>query len=379
MSAIERHKKKTSFLARMLLGANVLVITILGFGFLAAWVAPDKYWLFAFAGIVFPYAALINLIFIFIWLAAGRKYFILSLLAMIICWNRQSSYIQFNRSSHNAADTVGIKVLTYNVRIFDLYNWKSKKISKTASRIFDLLKNQDPDILCLQEYHAGRKGTIDIADSVMHYTGLKYKHIAYARLKNKTKPYGIATFSRWPIVSSGIIQFENNSVNFCIYSDVVVRQDTIRFFNIHLESIQLSNEDYLYVEEITKQPESQEIFSKNLNNIFRKLKKAFIARASQSRTIAGHIKDSPYPVVVCGDFNDTPSSYAYAQVSTSLIDAFKQSGNGIGQTYAGKMPSFRIDYILHNPGFKSVDYARIKEQLSDHYPVKATILTSPTK
>jgi len=213
-------------------------------------------------------------------------------------------------------------------------------------------------------------------DSVIFHTGLKYSHITYTRLKNKTKPYGIAFFSRWPIINSGIIKFENNPFNACIFSDVVVNQDTIRFFNIHLESIQLSKEDYLFVAEITNQPANQEFLSKNIINITRKLKNAFVARAGQSRIIAGHIKSSPYPVVVCGDFNDTPSSYSYNQLSKDLSDAFKESGRGIGQTYAGKMPSFRIDYILHDPKFTSVEYNRIREPLSDHYPVTARIITS---
>lgn len=379
MQGTGRPKKRVSFLSRLLLAANIIVIICLGLGFMAAWIAPDQNWLFAFAGLAFPYAALLNLIFIFIWLAGGKKYFILSLLAFLICWNRQSSYIQFNSKPVSETNKTGIKVVSYNVRIFDLYNWKSKKTSKTCSEILGLLENQKPDILCLQEYHAGRKGTIDMQDSVMHHTGLKYRHIAYARSKNKTRPYGIATFSRWPIISSGIIKFDNNSVNFCIYSDVAIGQDTIRFFNIHLESIQLSQEDYLYVSELTNQYENQELISKNIITITRKLKKAFIARAGQARTIASRIKSSPYPVVVCGDFNDTPSSYSYNQLSDGLSDAFKKSGRGIGQTYAGKLPSFRIDYILYDPKFTSINYTRIREQLSDHYPITATIVTNQKK
>jgi len=369
----KKPKKKVSFLSRFLLITNALVLSGLAMGFVAAYIPPDKWWLFAFAGLAFPYLAVLNIVFLVIWLLAGKKYIFISLAALLICWNRLSGFIQINLSKSVVKTENSINVVSYNVRIFDRYNWKDNKVSKTAVDILKLTKELSPDILCIQEYHAGRKGKDNLEDSIRKYTGLKYNHIEFARLGGKTRPYGIATFSRWPVISSNTINFEGNTVNFCLCNDIVYKGDTLRIFNIHLESIQFSREDYLYVSDLAKQPENQELFSENSLKIFRKLQKAFIARASQARVVAERIQASPYPVIVCGDFNDTPSSYSYHQISSGLSDTYKVSGSGFGQTYAGILPSFRIDYILNSPELKSSEFKRIREPLSDHYPVSAVI------
>ncbi|MBK6345563.1 MAG: endonuclease/exonuclease/phosphatase family protein [Bacteroidales bacterium] len=140
----------------------------------------------------------------------------------------------------------------------------------------------------------------------------------------------------------------------------------------------MSREDYLFVSELTNQAEDQVLFSENSKKILRKFKQAFISRASEAREVAEQIKQSPFPVIVCGDFNDTPSSYTYKKMSEGLSDAFKESGRGFGQTYAGRFPSFRIDYILHDPEMQSSGFRRTRVPLSDHYPV-STYISIPGK
>jgi endonuclease/exonuclease/phosphatase family metal-dependent hydrolase len=128
------------------------------------------------------------------------------------------------------------------------------------------------------------------------------------------------------------------------------------------------------VSELRAYSEEQEVLSKGIRSIARKLKRAFVQRASQARVVAGEIEKSPYPVIVCGDLNDTPSSYTYYTISNQLSDTFVTSGNGLSQTYAGALPSFRIDYIMHDKSrFSASDYSRIRSKLSDHYPVSATL------
>jgi len=373
MRAQDNKKRKPSLLSKMILAANAFVIFGLAFGFLAAYIPPDRYWIFAFAGLAFPYLALLNVVFIFFWMAVWKKYFIISLIALLISWNQLAGFIQFNAIENPEEPVKSINVVSYNVRIFDRYNWKSKGISASAEEILKLTNKLKPDLLCIQEFHAGRKGKVDMGDSVSKYSGLKYKHIEYASYKGKTKAFGIATFSRWPIISSKIIHFDKNPVNFCIYNDIVCYGDTLRVFNIHLESIRLSQEDYLYVSELSNQAENNDLFSANSRKILSKFKHAFVARAPQSRVVAAQIGKSPYPVIVCGDFNDTPSSYTYRQMSHGLIDSFKESGRGFGQTYAGIFPSFRIDYILHDPALTATGFKRIRVPLSDHFPVTTRI------
>lgn len=367
--------RRLTFVSGILLLMNIFVLFLLAIGFLAAFVPPDKNWLFAFAGLVFPYAVIANVFFVFIWMFLWRKLFLVSLIALIFCWNRLTTYIQWDRSTpEDGIQKENVKVISYNVQIFDLYNWKSDHISEKGHNILKLLKNAAPDIICLQEYHAGKRNKVDISDSIERMTGLKYQHIEFVKKDGENMPYGIATFSRWPVISNKVVDFDNNPINFCIYSDLIIEGDTVRLFNVHLESIRLSREDYLYVSELPKKTDTQEIFSENSRKIIRKFKRAFINRAPQARKIAELINASQFPVIICGDFNDTPSSYTYHQLSKNLLDSYKESGHGIGMTYAGSLPSFRIDYILHDKSLRSLNYKTIRENYSDHFPISTDII-----
>lgn len=371
-----RKKRRRLFLFRKLfLMANIFFVALLALGFAAAFLSPDKYWAVAFAGLAFPYVALINFVFMIFWLFTARKiYALISLLMILISLPRLDGYYQPVGEKTSGDHNDSIRVLSYNVRLFDLYNWGKKKESANCRAQFILIREQKPDVLCIQEYHAGRSGKVDIADSISAYSGLRYKHITFVKVNGDTKPYGIATYSRWPVVNRGMVRFDDNPVNFCIYSDIVRNGDTTRIFNVHLESIRFSREDYLFVNELRKQPDDPDLFSENSRKIIRKLKSAFISRARQARTLRIEIARSPYPVIVCGDFNDTPSSYAYRQMSAGLVDAFCEAGSGFGHTYAGSLPSFRIDYILHDKKyFYTVKFEKINQAYSDHYPIAATL------
>lgn len=374
MAELKKKSGRFSVLRFLLMVANLFVILGVVAGFMAAYISPDDNWIWAFFGLAFPYLLIINLFFIPVWLLLKKKNALLPLVIILICWTRISGYIQLDFGNKAVGDETEIRVMSYNVRLFDLYNWKKGHVSESATQMFRLTGDYNPDLLFIQEYHAGRKGKINIADSIEKYTKLKYDFISLVENNGKSRPYGIATFSRWPIVSKGIIKFSGNPANVCSYADIVRDGDTIRAFNIHLESIQFSTEDYLYVSEFRANAEEQELLSEGLRSIARKLKLAFIRRAAQARAVADEIEKSPYPVIVCGDLNDTPSSYTYYTISNQLSDAFVNSGNGLSQTYAGALPSFRIDYIMYEKSrFTSSDYSRIRNKLSDHYPVSATL------
>lgn len=374
MATAKKNKGRLSFIGSLLLLANILVIVLLMAGFFAAYIPPDKYWMSAFFGLFFPYQFAFNLLFIPIWLFVRKKFVVLPLVFAVLCLTRISGYFQFGNETENTDKAGDIRLMSYNVRLFDLYHWEKNQVSKDASNMFRLMQDYSPDLLFIQEYHAGRKGKIAIYDSIVKYTGLEYSHVSQVEKKGKTQAYGIATFSRWPLISKGVIRFNGNPVNVCIYADIVRNGDTLRIFNIHLESIQFSEEDYLYVNELRSNTEQQELLSKELKSIAQKLKTAFIQRATQAREVSEEIRKSPYPVVVCGDFNDTPSSYTYHRISGKLADAFKSSGKGMSQTYAGPIPSLRIDYILHDKSkFESKNYTRIRKKFSDHFPITADL------
>ena len=128
-----------------------------------------------------------------------------------------------------------------------------------------------------------------------------------------------------------------------------------------------SHDDYKYIDDLQKDVQAEDV--EHSKNIVKRLKRAFIKRAKQAELIEYSISLSPYPVIVCGDFNDTPSSYTYNTVSKKLTDSFVESGNGFGRSYVGAFPSFRIDYILHSDQFIAYNFKTIREELSDHYPI----------
>jgi len=363
-------KKQNSFLAKIVFFANNIAALLLLLSYLSVYISPDQLWIFAFLGISYPFLLLINIIFVIFWLFQLKKQLLLSLIVIIIGFSSFQKTFKFHSKSKNHTDNQ-IKILSYNVRLFDVYKFKrdDPKRFDDRNKIFDFLKDENADIISFQEFFYDRSAYFKTVDTLIKFIDAKYYHTAYTS-ENDSNYYfsGAATFSKFPIINRGKVKFENKSDNICIFTDIVKNKDTLRIYNVHLESIRLSKEDEIFYTEISNQDEKEKIRNGS-RKILSKLKKAFIRRASQSRNLADHIKNSPFPVIVCGDFNDTPVSYAYHKLSKNLNDAFIECGSGIGNTYNGKFPSFRIDYILHSKEFLANSFEIKKLDYSDHYPI----------
>ena len=218
------------------------------------------------------------------------------------------------------------------------------------------------EIFCLQEVSVGAIGKKGLQGLKNDLPGIKYSHEG---------PNGLVTLSKFPIIGKGEIRFSGSS-NLVIFSDIQINnQLTVRVYNCHLQSYSIDPEDYNIADPSEFEPDSQEI--KKARKISFKLKSGFVLRASQSRKLADHIRKSPYPVIVCGDFNDTPVSFTYRKVRGELKDAFVESGWGVSNTYNGKLPSFRIDYIFTDKKFSPLNYIRDKVDFSDHYPIRCQV------
>jgi endonuclease/exonuclease/phosphatase family metal-dependent hydrolase len=154
--------------------------------------------------------------------------------------------------------------------------------------------------------------------------------------------------------------------NIAIFTDILVNNDTIRVFNVHLQSYGIDPNKYSIMESpiINEGDDIREVKEVGLKVI-----KASMLRAKQARVISEYVRKSPYPVIVCGDFNDTPVSFTYQKTRGELKDSFVQSGKGFARTFIGKLPSFRIDYILHSRVFRSYNYKQYNLKLSDHIPI----------
>lgn len=352
-----------SLTKKILLIINLLVAVGLCFSYLANVVNPAIVWHFAFFGLAYPILILINLAFLILWLWRKKKIALISLIAIIIGFGNMGRYFQVRLNSEPEANSM--KVISYNVRVFNHFEWE-KEISVRDS-ILDYLENESAGIICMQEFLTRTDRPIQSEDHVIEkLPSTPYRHINYSSKKhNETTQFGLATFSKYPIVRRGVIMFDN-SKNSCIYTDIKKDTDTIRVYNIHLQTTRLKKFDSYLLDSLFNFNQSQ---IKDLKLVSSRLKESFIKRSDQVNLIVQHMKDSPYPNMVCGDFNDTPVSYTYHQLLGDKKDAFREAGSGVSQTYIGKLPSFRIDYIFYSDIFESVSYKTGNLKLSDHFPI----------
>ncbi len=342
---------------------------------MAGSIRPSDFWFPAFFGLAHIPLLLLNIFFIFFWIFLLRKWVIGSLLVVVFSWGHIGTHFRFWKTENkvNYADT--LRIMSFNVRLFDLYQWKTEKKYKTRSRIFKMIGEQSPDILCLQEYYSNKEKGFDVKDTLKRVDSLYNSFVANFKTLKGEKGWGMAIFSKFPLFNKQRIIFKNSLNNYFQYADFCKGNDTIRIFNIHFESIHFGQEDYLFMNDLANQhPERQDVFEL-MKRIYLKLGVAFTHRANQVELVKLYVSASPYPVILCGDFNDTPASFVYSRIKEELVDSFCESGSGLSSTYPNLFIPLRIDYILHSKdAFKSVHYDVIREDLSDHFPITTTLV-----
>lgn len=360
------------FTDRVVLILNILSALAMLLAYLAPFVNPSRIFLPALFGLAYPYLLMLHLAFLCFWLIRMKKEILISMIVILLGWNHLNNLLPLNfRSSEipvNASHDRFFKALSYNVRGFDIFKWNKEPEAKRE--IFEFLKSQDPQLVCFQEYYTSSLQGQTHRDISNQLNYLPHNAVYYTADRMNRNGFGIATFSKYPILKKSRIPF-NTSFNAAMYTDILFRQDTIRVFNIHLQSISFQEDNYAFMDTARLKYNNEQM--NEIRAIGSRLKTAFSKRSEQAQMIASYIRDSPYPVVVMGDFNDTPQSYAYRQIKKGLNDAFRKSGHGFGNTYAGELPSFRIDYIMYGSPLKSSGFLRIKTDHSDHYPISTLL------
>lgn len=341
----------------------VSIVTLSGLlgAYTARYVNPDFFVIPSLLGLAYPYLLVANILLLFYWTARWKKTGIVTLLILCAGIPFFTSYYGISRSDASSVSS-DISVLSYNVRFFDKFGWSKSK--QTYHKLLDYLNRFKGDFSCLQEFPANNN-TFPPQEIVKSLSTYPYRSLHK----------DMAIFSRLPILHTGQITFDKNQTGSAHYCDVLKGKDTIRIYNIHLESYRLGNKERKFVKEITNGATHD--FSQGVKNILSHIVRANKARARQALLLKGHIAQSPYKVILCGDFNDTPLSYTYNTIRSQLTDSFLQKGHGLGNTYIGEFPSFRIDYIFHSPGFITTDYTRHSISLSDHYPISCKLKIHP--
>ena len=234
-------------------------------------------------------------------------------------------------------DKKALKVMSYNVRSFIDDNRE-----RQLDSIVKIIKAVNPDILCLQEM-----GFSDIADSLLE----PLKPMPHSLSRVNLSP---AIYSRYPIIRASRMDTLKNFV----WADIVIKkdknnEDTIRVFNNHLHSTAIRRDDSNYIEN-HEYLEGDSLGK--VHSMVKRLTENNRVRAEQADTLAALVATSPYPVIVCGDFNDTPVSYTYRTVARKLNDPYRKVGRGYSHTYRGFFDMLRIDYIFYSDEFEALSY-----------------------
>lgn len=342
-------------------------ITLIGLllSYLAPFIHPSTIPSLPFFGLSYPIFLFLTLAWLVIWAFWRSKWAIYCLLTLLIGGKLHFRNFSTSATNNTTQIATGLKVLSYNVRLFDLFNPSFNDALNSRNSIFQFLASEQPDVLCLQEFYRQDKPTrFEIMDSLNRIMQTKDYHERSAHKRRTRENYGIALFSKYPMIARGDVMFEAQGVqdfNYCIFADIVKNQDTFRIYNVHLQSIRLNADPHIEGEEMQTYGSK-----KGMIAAYRKLRNAFEKRADQARRVVEHLKSSPYPVIVCGDFNDTPMSYTYNQFQLILLDAFRGNGLGLGTTYVGRLPAGRIDYLFYSPTLSVSHYKIQRKTSSDH-------------
>ena len=338
----------------------VLSMIICGFAYK---LKPDFSSLSPFLCYAFPIFAFLNLFFIVYWLVRLRPWILISIIGLILTFSSYRAWFPLNYHADKKSDN-SIKILSYNVMYFQ-YNIKSGHAN--LHPIFSYLQNSNADIICLQEVGP------EFLQKGAKYKELRdafksYRYVVSGASENR---YSVVCLSKFPVICHHRIKYESKS-NSSFYYDIKIKDDTIRLVNNHLESNKLNSKEKNKYSDFIKKRESNQ-FASVAETLGLKVGNASIIRANQADSVSKVVTQSPYKVIVCGDFNDVPGSYTYRTIRKGLLDSWIENGVGWGNTYHENLFLFRIDYILHSPDILSYETKVDKVKLSDHYPIWANL------
>ena len=366
--------KRIFRLKTILIVSSILSIAALLLSYLSVFVHPETIRLLPLFGLGYIIIAGIHIVLFLIWIFVKSKVWMLIMFGVFLLGgNLHFRSVSIGWDDENTLKSKEYKVLSYNVRLFDVYNADPKKAKENKESIFNFLESSKADVYCFQEFYH-QEGSEDYNTKDLLSTRLKtpYNHVRLSVSDYKKQSFGVAIFSKHEIVSQGEVSFDEveKTFNYCIYVDIVAKKDTVRIYNVHLQSIHFQKDDYALFNEENPQAASENSQAFKLLN---KVLDAYPIRAQQAMKLTEHMKKSPYPIIVCGDFNDAPMSYTYNQFHRFLTDAFLSTSFGIGRTYAGKVPAGRIDYIFYDESMGSRNFVIQEEKLSDHYAISCSI------
>lgn len=331
-----------------------IVLTVLTFlAYVLPFLAPKFFPFLSVLTLVLPLFLIVNGLFFIYWILQLKRQMILSGIVLVLGITFVNKFYKFS-STEQLREEKDFVVMSYNVRLFNLFQWIERESVKDEMKAF--IDEQNPDILCIQEY--SETANVDLR---------VYKHKFIFMQGNKIKT-GQAIFSKFPIIDQGNIEFPESD-NLIVYADIRKGSDTIRVYNMHLQSIKISpdvSEMQEHVETIDQQKSQM---------VFKRIGQAFTKQQLQAEILMKHKKDCNYPMIICGDMNNSAFSYVYRSIKGNLNDCFEEAGKGFGETYNFKYYPARIDYIFADKSMKVKSFQNFPQfKNSDHYPIVTRLM-----
>ncbi|WP_396190867.1 endonuclease/exonuclease/phosphatase family protein [Flavobacterium sp.] len=331
-----------------------IVLTVLTFlAYVLPFLAPKFFPFLSVLTLVLPLFLIVNGLFFIYWILQLKRQMILSGIVLVLGITFVNKFYKFS-TTEQLREEKDFVVMSYNVRLFNLFQWIERESVKDEMKAF--IDEQNPDILCIQEY--SETANVDLR---------VYKHKFIFMQGNKIKT-GQAIFSKFPIIDQGNIEFPESD-NLIVYADIRKGSDTIRVYNMHLQSIKISpdvSEMQEHVETIDQQKSQM---------VFKRIGQAFTKQQLQAEILMRHKKECKFPMIICGDMNNSAFSYVYRSIKGNLNDCFEEAGKGFGETYNFKYYPARIDYIFADKSMKVKSFQNFPQfKNSDHYPIVTRLM-----
>lgn len=332
--------KKLSGFNKIMFFLNIVLTVLTFIAYILPFLAPRLFPLLSVFTLMMPLMLILNFLFFLYWLLQTKRQMLLSGLVLLLGITFISKCYKFS-STVLPEDKADFTLMSYNVRMFNLYDWLPDR--DIPQRIMDFVKEKDADIVCLQEYTKRGNAT---------FPGYKHKF-----LFAKDGLSGQAIFSKYPIIETGHIEFPSSGNN-VVFADIKKGKDTLRVYSMHLQSIKISPDIHERIDE-----EKSKV-------IFRRLSEAFKKQQQQAELFEKHKSECTHPMIICGDLNNSAFSYVYRSVKGKMNDSFEEAGKGFGKSYNYKYYPARIDYVFADKTLEVKEYNTFdKFAKSDHFPI----------
>ncbi len=340
--------KRLSWFNKAMFFFNIVLTVLTFLAYVLPFLAPKLFPLLSVLTLILPLFLILNGLFFLYWLIQFKKQIFLSGLVLLMGITFINKFYKFSAINLPSSEKDFV-VMSYNVRLFNLFDWLPNTDVATYIRTF--INDKNPDIVCIQEYSSAAQIDLKV-----------YPHRYIFMQGNKIKS-GQAIFSKYPIIDEGNLKFphSNNSV---IFADIKKGKDIIRVYNMQLQSIKISPD----VNEISENID--EINQQKSEMVFMRISSAFKKQQQQAEIIMNHKKDCKYPIIICGDMNNSAYSFVYRNIKGDLNDTFEEAGSGFGNTYHFRYYPARIDYIFADSKMQVKSFESYPDFVnSDHYPI----------